>query len=99
MTFTLFFSGLIGLPISSIPCVSAVNPVAVASYVRVRLLGVGPGKYFDLTRFSFPVPTSGPVSAENTDTNAPTAHIATTYDTHLTPRWTDFITPFTYVMT
>src|SRR5881409_1871257 len=78
MTFTLVFSVLIGLPISSVPCVSDVSPVAVASYVRVRLLGVGPGTYFDFARFSFHVPTRGSVSAETTDTSTPIAHTANT---------------------
>src|SRR5436309_12105980 len=94
MTLTLAFSGLMGLPVSSIPCVSAANPVAVASYVRVRLLGVGPGTYFDFARFSFHVPTRGSVSAETTDASTPIAHTANTIETPRTTSFTDFITPF-----
>src|SRR5947208_1396855 len=78
MMLTLVFSVLIGLPVSSVPCVSAVNPVAAASYVIVRLLGVGPGTYLDLARFSFHVPTRGSVSAETTDATTPIAHTANT---------------------
>src|SRR5438094_1026866 len=91
MMLTWVFSGLIGLPVSSVPCVSAVNPVAVASYVIVRLLGVGPGTYLDLARFSFHVPTRGSVSAETTDATTPIAHTA---NTPRTSSFTDFIASF-----
>src|SRR5439155_13626824 len=91
MSWSLVFSGLIGLPVSSVPCVSAVNPVAVASYVIVRLLGVGPGTYLDLARFSFHVPTRGSVSAETTDATRPIAHTA---NTPRTSSFNDFIASF-----
>src|SRR5271154_7052437 len=57
----------IGLPSAATPSKVYFTPSPCASTVRVRLLGVGPGSYFDLVTLSFHVPTNGLLCARTAE--------------------------------
>src|SRR5947209_18180802 len=96
MMLTLFLSGLIGLPSLSTPWFIAVNPLAVASYVMVKLFGAGPGTYFDLAGFIFHVPTTAALLCADTSANTPIRHIANAIETPRTTTLTDLIAPLPF---
>src|SRR5580704_18737095 len=57
----------IGFPSAATPSKVYFTPLPCASTVRIRLLGAGPGSYFDFVRFSFQVPTSGLLCARRAE--------------------------------
>src|SRR5580692_6730302 len=82
-----------GLPLPSTPVKSYFTPSPSAATTRVRLCGAGPGSNFDLAVFSFHVPTSGLLCANNgEDTTATNRAIATTFKTRFMgdPPWVSF---------
>src|SRR5580658_4982075 len=56
-----------GVPSAATPAKVYFTPSPCASTVRVKLLGAGPGSYFDFVRFSFQVPTSGLLCARTAE--------------------------------
>src|ERR1700693_1183197 len=82
-----------GLPLPSTPVKSYFTPSPSAATTRVRLCGAGPGSNFDLAVFSFHVPTSGLLCANNgEDTTAANRAIATNFKTRFMgdPPWVSF---------
>src|SRR3982751_5502698 len=63
----------VGLPAASSPLATTWMPLPAAVIVIILLFGIGPGSYFDLARFSFPVPTAESVWASAMPANDRTA--------------------------